>query len=396
MNQRTASAPRTLPSTWYFDESHHRTELEVIWYRDWIHAGRESLWAAPGDYRVITIGDQRIIVLRDGAGVLRAFHDSCRHRGALLCEADEGRFASGRIVCPYHAWSYALDGRLLATPRRIPSVDFDPCAHSLHAVAVQCRGGFVFLNLAGADAPDFGQCFAAELPGLASWPLESLRSAHRETHVAGINWKVFWDNYLECAHCPGVHPELCALIPVYRSGLLRLDDDPARGGGRVEDVEARVREGARTWSRDGQCLLPEFEGLDEDLIAPGMRFATLLPSVFIVAHRDYLRSVSVRPLGPERTEIAIEWLVDAAVEPADVDIDALTEFGRLVVMQDLRVSTLSQRGMHARRHEAGVLMPQEYDVHAFQQWVAARVRGEAALAPTWESEPRPLAAGTPA
>jgi Rieske 2Fe-2S family protein len=376
----------TLPSAWYIDAAHFRRELETIWFRDWIYAGRASLWEAPGDYRVLGLGDQRVVVLRDQDGELRAFHDTCRHRGSALCEKDSGHFAGGRIVCPYHAWSYALDGRLLATPRRLPSADFDPARYPLYRVSVHCWGGFVFVNLDPAPAVAFEDAFGAEIAGLSSWPLAGLRSAHREAHALDYNWKVFWDNYLECAHCPGVHPELCRLVPVYATGQLRFDDDPASTAKGPREVEARVREGARTWTPDGQCRLPEFKGLDEAAIAPGMRFATLVPSVFVIAHRDYVRTVSVRPLGPERTEVVIEWLVDPAVDPQGIDLAHLTDLGRQVVLQDARVSTLTQRGMHARPHAAGVLMPQEYDLRAFQQWVAARVRGEAAPAPAWEGD----------
>lgn len=377
----------TLPSAWYLDPAHHQRELEAIWYRDWVYAGRESLWAKPGDYQVVAIGTQRVLVLRDEHGALQAFHDSCRHRGSSLCTADSGRFASGRITCPYHQWSYGLDGALLATPRRPPMDGFDPARHGLHPVALECWGGFVFLNLDPAPRWRLADAFAVEIDGLASWPLAALQSAHRESHVKDFNWKIFWDNYLECVHCPGVHPELCRLVPVYGTGQLRLDDAPGVAGPAAE-IEPRLRDGARSWTPDGQCRLPEFDGVDPQAIAPGMRFATLVPSIFMVAHRDYVRTVSVRPLGVDRTEVSIEWLVDPRADPASIDLEHLTSVGRRVVLEDARVSELAQRGQHARAHTHGVLMPQEYDVRAFQAWVSARLAGEAVPAPVWEGDVR--------
>lgn len=387
MNHALATAIPTLPHRWYLDAAHHAEELERIWYRDWVYVGRASLWAREGEYRVVTIGTRRIVVLRDAEGVLQAFLDSCRHRGSALCTAEAGRFATGRITCPYHQWSYALDGSLLATPRRPAMAGFDPAEHGLQRVALRDWGGFVFLHLDPAAASGFEAAFAVEMAGLASWPLAALRSAHRESHVKAFNWKVFWDNYLECVHCPGVHPQLCDLVPVYGTGQLRLDDAPDVTGSAAE-VEPRLREGARSWTPDGQCRLPEFTGLDPQAIAPGMRFGTFVPSMFTVAHRDYVRTVSVRPIDVAHTEVSIEWLVHPEADPASIDLEHLTRVGRTVVLEDARVSEFAQQGMASRPGGAGVLMPQEYDVRAFQDWVAARMRGDALAAPLWTGDVR--------
>ncbi len=387
MSHALHSAVPTLPFEWYLDQAHFQRELDAIWYRDWLYAGRESLWLREGDFRVVTIGTRRVIVLRDGNGELQAFHDSCRHRGSSLCTAEAGRFATGRITCPYHQWSYALDGALISTPRRPALEGFDPADHGLQRVSIARWGGFVFLNLDPAPGHDPEAAFAVEMAGLASWPLDRLRSAHTETHVKAFNWKVFWDNYLECVHCPGVHPQLCDLVPVYGTGQLRLDDAPGVQGAAAE-VEPRLRDGARSWTSDGQCRLPEFDGLDPQAIGPGMRFATFVPSVFMVAHRDYVRTVSVRPIDVDHTEVSIEWLVHPDADTAAIDLAHLTDVGRTVVLEDARVSEFAQRGMRTRPGANGVLMPQEYDVRAFQTWVAARLRGDALAAPVWEGDVR--------
>ncbi len=387
MNHVLATATPTLPHSWYLEPSHPAQELERIWYRDWIYAGRASLWAREGDYRVLTIGTRRVIVLRDPRGSLQAFLDSCRHRGSALCSADSGRFATGRITCPYHQWSYGLDGSLLATPRRPALAGFDPADHGLQRVALYDWRGFVFVNLDAAAAQGFDDAFAVEMAGLGSWPLERLQIAHRETHVKAFNWKVFWDNYLECVHCPGVHPQLCDLVPVYGTGQLRLDDAPGVAGP-AADVEPRLRDGARSWTPDGQCRLPEFTALDPQAIAPGMRFGTFVPSMFVVAHRDYVRTVSVRPRDVAHTEVSIEWLVHPDADVSAIDMTHLTSVGRTVVLEDARVSEFAQRGMTSRPDASGVLMPQEYDVRAFQAWVAARMRGDALAAPVWVGDVR--------
>src|SRR5712671_5783546 len=136
-----------LPASWYHDPEHYRRELEVFWYGRWIAAAREEEIPAPGDWRVVRLGTQSIVVLRDANRQIRAFHNTCRHRGSILCTEETGRFARERIVCPYHAWTYDLSGSLVATPRRMPTPDFDMKDFPLYEVAADCRGGFIFINL---------------------------------------------------------------------------------------------------------------------------------------------------------------------------------------------------------------------------------------------------------
>jgi Rieske 2Fe-2S family protein len=367
---RTLATP---PTSYYLDEAHFRRELAAIWYREWICVGRAAEWVEPGDYRVVTIGTQRLIVLRDESSALRAFHNTCRHRGSELCQQEAGRLATRRIVCPYHAWSYALDGALLNTPRRVPTADFDPARYGLYEVALQCWRGFVFLNLDPAPREPLEAILAEDAAAVASWPLETLRLAQREVHEVACNWKIFWENFLECTHCPGVHSELSRLVPMYGRGMLRADDDPAWQGAADAHMEPQLAQGRQTWSRDGTLCAPPIAGVDPAAIETGMRFATGIPSMFVVVHRDYVRTLRIRVLAVDRIELTVEWLVDAAVDPAKLDLERLTEFGRMVVMEDARICEVAQRGLGSLRHEAGVLMPQEYDVHAFHDWVASRM-----------------------
>ena len=109
---------RTLASSWYHDPAHYRREMESIWWNSWLCVARQSDWPDTGSYRVICVGDQQILITRAATGDLHAFHNTCRHRGSVLCEASAGQFAQRRIVCPYHAWTYSLEGELLRTPSR--------------------------------------------------------------------------------------------------------------------------------------------------------------------------------------------------------------------------------------------------------------------------------------
>jgi len=364
----------TLPSTWYFDAGHHRRELDAIWWQEWLCVARESEFAQPGDFRIVRVGGQQVLITRTTSGSLRAFHNTCRHRGSLLCETAAGQFAQQRIVCPYHAWTYSLEGELLRTPRKPDAEGFGAEDHSLYPVLLETWRGYVFINLAEQASTSLASMIAADCAALARWPLEKLSLAHQEAHTVECNWKVFWENFLECYHCPNVHQDLCRLVPLYGEGLNSPDDLPAGSPLRPAPGGSRLRPGAVTWSPDGLTELPTFPGITDAERAVGMTFANLWPSVFIVAHVDYVRSVHVLPLGPEQTQLTVNWMLLPEVLSSDgVDIARLTAFGRQVVLEDARVCALNQQGLHSLRHRHGSLAPQEYDVLAFDNWVRKRL-----------------------
>ena len=364
----------TLPAAWYYDPAQYARELEAVWYRDWICVGREEEIRQPGDYVVAPVGEESLIVTRDRDGRLHAFHNTCRHRGSKLCTAARGRFPGGRIVCPYHAWTYGVTGELLATPKMDLPGDFRRENYPLYAAAVDSWGGFLFVYLEPKPSSPLKEFLGAEAESLSRWPLAELVSVRREVSTLACNWKVFWENYSECYHCPGIHPELCRVVPLYREGLLSHDDSEASSGTAGDDRPG-VAPGYVTWTLDGQTSLPLIEGPSEADRALGMAFASFMASLFVVAHPDYVRSVRIAPRGPERVELTIDWLLPAGVaERHPGEIEKMLELGRLVVAQDGRVCELNQQGLRSRRHREGVLMPQEESLHEFHEWLRARLR----------------------
>jgi Rieske 2Fe-2S family protein len=363
---------RTLPSSCYFDAEVYAREITHIFLADWICIGHESDWESAGSFRRLNVADRQIIIVRQHDSSLLGFYNTCRHRGSALCETESGRFPAGRIICPYHAWVYDLNGSLLKASRLPDGFELENESLSLYPVTVESWNGFVFVNLADHPLRSLPESLGEEAGMLDNWRMESLAVAHRETHRVACNWKVFWENYLECLHCPGVHPDLCRLVPVYGRGVVsRSDlpvDDPLRDA-------PRLRVGAMTWTANGQPLLPPFPGLTDEERDAGMTFFTSLPSVFIVGHIDYVRSVRVSPVAPEATDIAIDWLVEpGALASGELDIDALTVFGRQVVLEDARVCELNQRGLRNPAHEHGILMAQEYDIAWFHEWLHSRLK----------------------
>ncbi len=363
----------TLPAAWYHDPAQYARELEAIWYRDWVCVGRSEELPEAGDYLVAEVGDERIIVTRDRGGAPRAFHNTCRHRGSILCTTAHGRFAGGRITCPYHGWSYGLSGELLATPKMDLPADFRREDYALYGVAVDTWGGYLFVNLDERPSTSLAGFLGDEARNVERWPLATLESVHRDVTTLACNWKIFWENYSECYHCPGIHPELCRVMPLYREGV--LDQADSRSPSLVAgDTRPRVAPGFTTWTLDGQTTLPLIEGPNAADRAAGVVFASFTASLFVVAHPDYVRSVRILPKGPERIELTVDWLLPpgVAVQHADA-LEKMVELGRLVVAQDGRVCELNQQGLRSRRHRQGVLMPQEEGLHEFHDWLQSRL-----------------------
>jgi len=365
-----------LPAPWYYDPGHYERELARIWRRTWIYLCRSSEVAERRAYLTFSLAGQQLMLVRDDAGVLRGFHNTCRHRGAALCLEPRGVLRSPALVCPYHAWAYSLEGDLLRTSSKTLPEGFATTDYPLYPVKVQQWRGFIFVSLA-EDPPTLEEALDFKTGRLERWPLEDLAVAHADTRIIDCNWKVFWENFSECLHCPGIHPSLCQLVPLFGRGYIRERDDP-NWQQHAEDsnplYRGGLRDGAATWSTDGQPSAPVFPGLSEEDRKLGQLYLTSLPSVFIAAHVDYVRSVRLWPLGPERMELRAEYLFSPqALASPDFNLKKVVDFAGLVMGEDARVCEINQRGLRALPHRAGVLMPEEYMVHSFHKWIRARL-----------------------
>ncbi len=360
----------SLPAHTYFDEDRYRRELAEIWGRNWIYVAREND-VAPGSIRRISVAGQNLILVRDREGGVTCFHNTCRHRGAELCSEPERRLKSRLIVCPYHQWSYTLQGDLASTPFVSVTDDFRREDHGLFRVHVREWNGFLFVCLSDAP-PDFEKAPDMGAGYLDNWPMRDLVTRHRFSKVLNCNWKIFWENYNECLHCPGIHPELSEAVPIYGKGYMAANEMP--GWSPESGAATGLKPGHATWSMNGRLCGPAFPGLTEAELEAGQHFVTLLPTMFVVAHADYVRPVSLHPLGPERTEIRAEWLFLPEVMAApDFDMANVVDFATLVLQQDGEAAEMNQRGLRAAPFRQGVLMPQEFDVYRFQQWVLGQL-----------------------
>jgi Rieske 2Fe-2S family protein len=361
-----------LPAAAYYDPERFQLEMARIWYRNWIYVCRASDLGKARSFRTFEVGDQRLLLVRDEAGEVHAFHNTCRHRGAALCPETRGELRSAAIVCPYHAWTYNLRGELLRTSSKRNPVGFDVRDHALYRVQVMDWQGFIFVSLA-ANPPEFATQFDTPLNRLDAWNMAGCVVGHVSHRTIRCNWKIFWENYNECLHCPAVHPKLSQLVPIYGRGLLEERDDPQWSAHQGDDdprFKGGLRRGAATWSMDGRAIGAAFPDVSAEDRKLGAIYMTGLPSMFIVGHVDYVRVVSLQPLGPERTGMTIEYLFrPEALEDPQVDLKNLVEFTNIVLGEDADICEVNQRGLKALPHERGVVMPEEYVVKQFHDWL---------------------------
>ena len=222
-----------------------------------------------------------------------------------------GAFRRPGIVCPYHAWRYSVSGELVQASSALAGDGFDVRDFPLYALPVTDWNGFVFVALTPdprsfAASVDLPLNRARRLGAAAAWCV-----GHRLSKTIECNWKVFWENYNECLHCPGVHPRLSQLVPIYGRALLERRDDPRWQDHAADDdpkYAGGLRRGAESWTTDGRPVGVPFPKLTAEDRSLGHLYVTSLPSMFFVAHADYVRVVRLRPLAPERTELAIEFL----------------------------------------------------------------------------------------
>ena len=367
-----------LPARWYFDEAHFKRELKDIWQKSWVYVCRLNDLAEPFGYRTIEIGDQNIVVLRNEADGATAFHNSCRHRGSILCTERQGQLNSKLLVCPYHQWSYAADdGRLVKTSSFAEPDGFDKKDYPLFPVATGVWRGLVFINLDPDADWQEQSAFHREPANLDNYPLEDMVTVHTWRKVMACNWKTFWENFNECLHCPNVHPELSDLVPMYSRRIVNIRDVPdweAHAGSNDPKYRGGLRDGGETWSMDGSAQGHAIAGLTPDELARGQTYGVALPGMFAGAYADHVRIVRMLPLSAEETELVAEWIVPPETAAAsDYDISQIVDFAKLVMDQDLAACELNQRGLHAAPLEQGVLMPEEYHVKHFQDWVRERM-----------------------
>ena len=341
---------RTLPGRYYTAPEVLAEEQDRIFGHRWICIGRDNALAAPGDYLVVEVAGESIIVLRDQSGERRAFYNVCRHRGTRLCEAERGRL-SETIQCPYHAWTYALDGRLIGAPHMHEVEGFDKKAYPLHTVGLAEWEGFLFVNLDAAAEP-LASTFAPLAGRFARYNLPALRTVRRIEYDVRANWKLILQNYNERLHCPTIHPELSNKLP-YTSGANDLIEGPFLGG--YMEIKA-PNESATMTGR--ACAIP-LGTLPADDQHRAFYYA-LFPTMMLSLHPDYAVFYTVWPVAAKESRVVCEWMVhpDAPAAPG-YNIQDAEEFWDRTNRQDWHICEQSQLGISSRVYAPGPYSPRE-------------------------------------
>ena len=341
----------TLPREYYTSEAILAEEKERLFAGHWNCVGRVSRVAQAGDYFLHDVAGESIIVLRDREGALRALFNVCRHRGTRICTEASGRFGD-TIQCPYHAWTYRTDGTLSGAPHMQDAPGFDKADYPLHAAAVAEWEGFLFVNVSERPEP-FETAWAPVFGRLARFGLPGLTVGHRVVYDVHANWKLVFQNYSECLHCPTIHPKLATVLP-YQSGANDLTEGPFLGG--YMEIKAPNESVTMSGHACGRLV-------SEDIPESDRRRAfyySLMPNLLLSLHPDYVNYYLVRPVAVDRTEVQSEWLFHPGTlnDPKSNIQDAI-EFWDLTNRQDWDIVARSQLGVSSRRYAPGPYSPRE-------------------------------------
>ena len=380
----------SLPRPLYHDPTAFDLDMNAIFATQWLFACSGAEIHEPGDHVTVAVGRESVIVLRDEAGSVRAYHNSCRHRGSRICL--EHRGSSSRLVCPYHQWTYGLDGALVHAQQM--GEDFDPSEHALAPVHVETVCGMIYICLADA-APDFERFRRAVAPHIAPHAPERTKVAFQSRIVEQANWKLVIENNRECYHCAANHPELLASLvefappgepdalydalmerkrPLWEAAGLTAENV-------VRDLEFRCvrlpfEANAVSMTRDGG---PACKMLLGDLVEPDLGSVRMFhaPNNWNHFLSDHIIHFRCNPMSESETEVVTTWLVhEDAIEGLDYDIERLTEVWIATNDEDRQLAENNHLGTASRAYRPGPYSKTEFLVKDFADWYLAAMRRE--------------------
>ncbi len=348
-----------LPAAAYLDEAVLAWERTNLFGRAWVCAGRSGDLAAAGERRAVRVGDDAVLLVRGGDGVLRGFFNVCQHRAHELLAC--GGVADGRsIQCPYHGWRYGLDGSLLSTPRFVAPDDFDQGGHGLVPVRVEEWHGWAMVN-AGGEAPPLDEFLDGVESHVTDHEPARLAVGATHTYEVAANWKVVMENFHECLHCPHIHPELCAVSPS-TSGSNHVGHRGFWVGGWLD-----LMPHAATMSISGKSPTEPLRRLDAGA-RRRVDYVGLVPNLLLSLHPDYVMTHRLEPLAADRTAIECQWLF---ARDAACDASFAVDFWDLTNRQDWAACQSVQRGVASRGYRPGPFSTTEDAVAQFVRLVAA-------------------------
>ncbi|MPY98047.1 MAG: Rieske 2Fe-2S domain-containing protein [Actinophytocola sp.] len=356
---------RTLPGNTYVDPAIFELEQIKIFESMWFCAVRSADLPNPGDFRTVQVGRESVLVTRSRDGSLRAFLNICRHRGARLCVEETGSVKRS-FQCPYHAWTYGLDGKLIAAPNLQSMPDVDRTEYGLKPVHLREWLGYAWLSLAD-EPPSFVDTVQADVTdrlgdveAIENYEIDELTLGRRITYDVKANWKLVIENFMECYHCATIHPELTEVLPEFADGFA-AQYYVGHGAAFGEDVDGFTVDGSEGFER----LSGVSEEQDRAYYA-----ITVRPQVFINLVPDHVIVHRMFPLAADRTLIECDWLYAKDVVASGRDVSHSVELFHRVNQQDFDACERCQPAMSSRAYDnGGVLVPSEHHIGEFQDWV---------------------------
>ncbi|MEX3598944.1 aromatic ring-hydroxylating dioxygenase subunit alpha [Kocuria carniphila] len=359
----------TLPGSTYTDQNFFRAEQEHIFEQMWFCAVRAADLDKPGAYRTVQVGRESIIITRNRKHGIRAFYNVCRHRGAKLCTEDSGE-AKRSFQCPYHAWTYDFDGKLIAAPNLTKMPDIGREEYGLVTIPVREYLGYVWVCLA-EEPPSFEEHVMGDIEerlgdseSIQGYDIANLALGRRITYDVKANWKLIIENFMECYHCATIHPELTEVLPEFADGLAA---QYFVGHG------AEFGEEVKGFTVDGSEGLDKIPGVDDD---HDRRYyaITVKPTVFVNLVPDHVIIHRMFPMAVDRTIVECDWLYLPSVVDSGKDVSASVELFHRVNQQDFDACERCQPAMGSRIYaKGGVLVPSEHHIGVFHDWVMAKV-----------------------
>ena len=384
-------AQYSLPQPFYNDERLFQLDMQEIFEKEWLFAGMTCEIPNKGNYMTLEVGDNPVVIVRGNNGEVHAFHNVCRHRGSRLCVTSKGKVA--KLVCPYHQWTYELDGRLLFAGSDMGK-DFDLTAHGLKPVHVRTGGGYIFISLAD-DAPEIDGFLESLDHYLAPYDMENLKVAVESSIIEACNWKLVIENNRECYHCNGAHPELLNSLQefddtddpratqAYKDLVARKQADwEAQGvpykltrlGRRNRLTRTPLLNGVESMTMNGKPASKKLMGTLQSADMGSLRILHL-PNSWNHFMGDHAVVFRVLPLGPQQTLVTTKWLVHKdAAEGIDYDPAEMRRVWDATNDQDRRLAEENQRGINSKSYEPGPYSETfEFGVIDFVDWYSERM-----------------------
>ncbi|MFE5704180.1 aromatic ring-hydroxylating dioxygenase subunit alpha [Rhodococcus koreensis] len=360
--QEQLSDARTLPAEAYLSPEVLDWERKHLLEAAWVCVGRSNDVGKPGDQRAVRVGTQGILLTRDGSGTLHAFYNACRHRGHELLAVDS--CTNKRLVqCPYHSWVYELDGELRSATRFTGTDNFATDEWPLIGLRAVEWFGWIFVN-ASDDAPDFGEWVGNLTDVVAPWDPTDMVVGESHSYTLQTNWKLVIENYLECYHCPSIHPELCRVSPPETAMGLRHTGMWL--GGPLE-----LRDDAETMSLDGRSGGERIAGISDEQARRTIYFM-LAPNLLLTLQPDYVMTHRLVPLSPGETFVECSWLFPREVaERPGFDPSYAAGFWDITNRQDFAACESVYQGLLGNGYRPGPFDAREDGVRAFQAQLAS-------------------------